>query len=73
MTVKRTAAGAYVGLACDTCDTLAPGTAEILAGHGLTNMGWYCSGGTHICPSCPHPVVPTRARPALLPRNSVQL
>lgn len=65
MTVKRSATGTYIGLACDTCDTLAPSTQEILAGHGLTAMGWYCSGGTHICPCCPHPERATRVVPPL--------
>jgi len=43
--------GEYVGLKCDQCDTMAPPAADILRGHGLVNMGWYCSGGTHLCPT----------------------
>lgn len=57
MTVIRNADGNYEGLACDTCAAPAPDTATIMAGHGLINLGWYCSGGTHICPNCPHPAV----------------
>lgn len=55
MVVKNDKTGAYEGLRCDKCATMAPSSAEIIAGHGLVNMGWHCSGGTHICPSCPHP------------------
>lgn len=40
----------YVGIKCDTCPTMAPPAADILAGHGLNNMGWDCSGGSHLCP-----------------------
>lgn len=60
MTVHRDETGRYLGLKCDTCPTMAPDAATILKGHGLTQMGWYCSGGVHICPSCPHPVVTSR-------------
>lgn len=47
--------GEYVGLACDTCDKDAPPAKEIMEAHGLVRLGWYCSGGTHICPDCEHP------------------
>lgn len=49
----------YVTITCDKCQAEAPPAAEILRGHGLIHMGWHCSGGTHICPDCPHPVRPT--------------
>lgn len=66
--VVRDDEGKYAGLGCDMCGTMAPGTKEIIAGFGLTNMGWYCSGGTHICPACPHPeryVAPVRREKVL--------
>lgn len=63
--VKRDEAGVYQGLACDTCGTMAPPPAEIIAGHGLIRLGWHCSGGTHICPGCPHPVATVRPGVAL--------
>lgn len=68
MTVKRDENGQYLGLACDECGTMAPDTTAIMAGHGLINMGWYCSGGRHICPACPHPPV-NRLRPVPLART----
>jgi hypothetical protein len=40
----------YLGLKCDKCPTMAPPAREILAGHGLNNMGWKCAGGSHLCP-----------------------
>lgn len=42
----------YLGIGCDApgCSVKAPPAAEIMAGHGLNNMGWRCSGGTHFCP-----------------------
>lgn len=60
MSVNRALDGSYIGLQCDTCAKPSPSTQEIMAGHGLNRMGWHCSGGTHICPDCPHPA-PTRA------------
>lgn len=51
--IKRDdASGEYLGIQCDEpgCETMSPPAAEVLAGHGLNNMGWHCSGGTHICP-----------------------
>lgn len=47
-----TDSGRQVSITCDGCGTKAPPASEILAGHGLNNMGWRCSGGTHLCPSC---------------------
>lgn len=46
--VKR----AYQHIKCDApgCDVISPPASEIMAGHGLMNMGWHCSGGTHYCP-----------------------
>lgn len=51
--VIRDEKGEYVGLQCSEpgCEVMAPSTPEILAGHGLNNMGWRCSGGTHLCPA----------------------
>ena len=45
----------YLGIACDICSASAPPAKEIMAAHGLVQMGWYCKGGTHICPGCEHP------------------
>lgn len=53
--IKRDEKGEYVGVACDACKTLAPPAKEIMEGHGLVNMGWYCKGGTHLCPNCERP------------------
>lgn len=66
--IKRDEAGIYQGLACDTCGAMAPPPADIIAGHGLIRLGWHCSGGTHICPACPHPAVADR-RPVPLART----
>jgi hypothetical protein len=42
----------YIGIACNLCKADAPPAKEIMAAHGLNRMGWYCSGGTHLCPDC---------------------
>lgn len=61
--VKRDdSTGDYLGIACDGCGVMAPPAADILAGHGLVNMGWHCAGGTHICPKHEHPVIPAPVR-----------
>lgn len=52
--IKRDDQNQYVGVACDTCGNDAPPAKEII-GIGLEALGWHCSGGTHICPACPHP------------------
>lgn len=43
--------GEYLGIQCDECEAMSPPAADILAGHGLNHMGWYCSGGSHLCPA----------------------
>jgi hypothetical protein len=48
----------YLGIQCDKCETMSPPAAEILAGHGLNNMGWHCFGGTHLCPDHAPPEEP---------------
>lgn len=51
--IKRDeATGEYLGIECSAegCAVMAPPAKEVLAGHGLNNMGWHCSGGTHLCP-----------------------
>lgn len=50
MVVRDKETDEYLGLKCDCCDTMAPPAAEIARGHGLINMGWHCSGGSHRCP-----------------------
>jgi hypothetical protein len=45
----------YLGIVCDKCEDPAPPAKEIMAAHGLVRLGWYCSGGNHICPKCEHP------------------
>lgn len=40
---------------CDKCEVMSPPAEALLKGHGLNNMGWHCSGGTHLCPAHPHP------------------
>jgi hypothetical protein len=53
--IKRDKTGEFASIQCDTCETPSPPTAEILAGGGLVQMGWHCSGGSHYCPTCEHP------------------
>lgn len=52
MVVRDPKTGEYAGIQCshEGCPTMAPPAEEILRGHGLVNMGWLCSGGTHYCP-----------------------
>ncbi len=50
MMIRDVVTKEYVGIRCDRCETLAPPAAELLKGHGLVNMGWHCTGGTHLCP-----------------------
>lgn len=51
MIVKDEITGDYLGIQCDVCETMAPDADAIREGHGLNNMGWHCSGGSHLCPS----------------------
>lgn len=51
----------YIGIQCDVCETMAPDVEAIQQGHGLNNMGWHCSGGSHLCPS--HAPPRTEAEP----------
>jgi hypothetical protein len=54
--IVNDARGEYLHIACDTCCKPAPPNREILAAHGLMHgFQWYCSGGVHICATCPHP------------------
>lgn len=41
-----------IGVACDApdCEIVAPEQSIIMKHHGLINLGWYCKGGTHLCP-----------------------
>lgn len=50
--VKRDKDDRYLGLQCDApgCETMSPPAADIIAGHGLNQMGWNCTGGRHFCP-----------------------
>lgn len=59
MIVKDEITADYIGIQCDACETMAPDVKAIQEGHGLNNMGWYCSGGTHFCPdhAPPKPVI----------------
>ena len=52
MILREIDTGKYAGIMCDVegCKTMAPDAREIMAGHGLNNMGWQCWGGTHLCP-----------------------
>lgn len=52
MSVKRDENGQNPKIHCDACDKPAPSGDEVLKGFGLINMGWACSGGSHLCPSC---------------------
>lgn len=58
--IIRDETGSYVGMKCDLCGVMTPPAADILAGHGLNNMGWQCSGGSHLCPAHVHPDVIAR-------------
>jgi hypothetical protein len=44
--------GNELGVKCNLCGKDAPRQDQILKGKGLNNMGWQCSGGTRVCPSC---------------------
>jgi hypothetical protein len=60
MTARREAddtcaSGHRIEIDCDICGVKAPPAEAIMKAHGLMNLGWYCSGGTHICPAHPHP------------------
>lgn len=50
MILRDEITGEFAGIGCNTCNAAAPPAEEISRGHGLINMGWYCSGGTHLCP-----------------------
>lgn len=50
MIIRDETTDEYAGVKCNNCDTVAPSAVEIAKGHGLINMGWYCSGGMHLCP-----------------------
>jgi hypothetical protein len=50
MIVRDEIEGHYVCIKCDQCSRTSPPAKELLEGHGLVNMGWYCSGGIHLCP-----------------------
>jgi len=41
------------GIRCDgpECETVAPDAKTIAQGGGLINMGWWCKGGKHMCPT----------------------
>ncbi len=54
-----------VEVRCDKCAVNAPPAEEIIAGGGLVAMGWYCSGGVHICPHHEHPAGGWPHRPSL--------
>lgn len=57
MIVRDPITDEYLGMRCnhEGCETMAPPAGEILAGHGLVNMGWECHGGVHICPAHARP------------------
>lgn len=60
--ILRDAKGEYRNIGCEVegCPAEAPPAAELIAGHGLVNMGWRCSGGKHFCPEhADLPVKPT--------------
>jgi hypothetical protein len=69
MIVRSELDGSYAGIKCDTCGIPAPSTDEIMKGHGLSRMGWYCSGGVHICPIHAHPKPAPRTPPKPLART----
>jgi len=50
MIIRDEITSEYVGIKCNACEIVAPPAETIQEGHGLMNMGWYCSGGTHLCP-----------------------
>ena len=50
MIVRDEITSEYVGIKCNACEIVAPPAETIMEGHGLISMGWYCSGGTHLCP-----------------------
>lgn len=52
MIVRDEVTGEYLNIKCDveSCQTVSPPAEELIKHHGLVNMGWYCSGGRHLCP-----------------------
>lgn len=55
--VKYDEKGQFDRVVCDKCEAGSPPTADLIVNHGLTGMGWKCSGGSHICPGCKEPEV----------------
>lgn len=66
MIVKDEITADYIGIQCDVCETMAPDAEAIREGHGLNNMGWLCSGGSHLCPS--H--APAKPLPSIVPTKA---
>lgn len=52
----------YSHIECDVegCGVRSPPPVELLAGHGLMNMGWFVGPGVHRCPKHYHDEVPAR-------------
>lgn len=40
----------YSHIECDVCSKHSPSAREMIEGHGLSNMGWFVTGGKHRCP-----------------------
>lgn len=52
MAVKYDKDDRFEDIVCDKCGKGSPSTADLILNHGLTGMGWKCSGGSHVCAGC---------------------
>lgn len=50
--IERNEKGEFVRIRCDNCNKPAPPDSDLIVYRGLNNMGWRCSGGTHLCQNC---------------------
>lgn len=53
--VERDDKDQFVAIRCDKCGKNSPPTSELIINKGLIGMGWFCRGGSHVCPDCKEP------------------
>lgn len=53
--VEQDDKGNLVAIRCDSCGKASPPTEELIINKGLIGMGWFCKGGSHVCPDCKEP------------------
>lgn len=54
--VERDDKDQFVAIRCDKCGKNSPPTSELIINKGLIGMGWFCRGGSHVCPDCREPI-----------------